>query len=247
MIIMLLLLAGASVVSARVPLADIFYTHWAHAVPVFNIAVFCYAVQYIVPELARGFTHAPQKLVPSILTGMGISFLILASVPLSVFLMLPVAEITEVASLSWGRALHPDIFFFLVNAFAFCAMLTSFWAISESFLTNMVNRLHLASEGAVKGRALCLAVIVIPPVFLASGNLVGFVNALFSAGTFGGIIMSVLPVFMLRQARRQGNRQPCWQCGRIASLPVQLLVVALFSGAGIYALCSLAGLLPPAW
>ena len=43
MIIMLLLLAGASVVSARVPLADIFYTHWAHAVPVFNIAVFCYA------------------------------------------------------------------------------------------------------------------------------------------------------------------------------------------------------------
>ena len=94
MIIMLLLLAGASVVSARVPLADIFYTHWAHAVPVFNIAVFCYAVQYIVPELARGFTHAPQKLVPSILTGMGISFLILASVPLSVFLMLPVAEIT---------------------------------------------------------------------------------------------------------------------------------------------------------
>lgn len=85
---------------------------------------------------------------------MGISFLILASVPLSVFLMLPVAEITEVASLSWGRALQPDIFFFLVNAFAFCAMLTSFWAISESFLTNMVNRLHLASEGAVKGRAL---------------------------------------------------------------------------------------------
>ena len=111
----------------------------------------------------------------------------------------------------------------------------------------MVDRLHLASEGAVKGRALCLAVIVIPPVFLASGNLVGFVNALFSAGTFGGIIMSVLPVFMLRQARRQGNRQPCWQCGCIASLPVQLLVVALFSGAGIYALCSLAGLLPPAW
>ena len=73
------------------------------------------------------------------------------------------------------------------------------------------------------------------------------IYALFSAGTFGGIIMSVLPVFMLRQARRQGNRQPCWQCGRIASLPVQLLVVALFSGAGIYALCSLAGLLPPAW
>ena len=127
---MLILLVGASLFSARVPVADILYTHWMYAVPVFNIAVFCYAVQYIVPEISRGFTHEPGKLVPSILAGAGISFVILALVPLAVFLMLPVDEISEVASLSWGRALGSPVFFVIVNAFAFCAMLTSFWAIA---------------------------------------------------------------------------------------------------------------------
>ena len=102
---MLIILVGASFLSARVPVADIFYAHWLYAVPVFNIAVFCYAVQYIVPEISRGFTHDPGKLVPSIMAGAGISFFILALVPLAVFLMLPVGDITEVASLSWGQAL----------------------------------------------------------------------------------------------------------------------------------------------
>lgn len=244
---MLILLVGASVFSARVPLADILYAHWTYAVPVFNIAVFCYAVQYIVPEISRGFTHEPQKLVPSILAGAGISFVILALVPLAVFLMLPVDEITEVASLSWGRALGSPIFFFVVNIFAFCAMLTSFWAISESFLTNMIDRLGFKSETDVKTRAFCLIVIVVPPVLLAYSGLVGFVNAIFSAGTFGGIIMSILPVFMLRSARKHGDKKPCWQCGWIAHPIMQVLVVALFLGAGVYAVLSMFGMLPSAW
>lgn len=164
MIIMLLLLAGASVVSARVPLADIFiptgpmpsrFLILPFSVMPFNIL--CRSWLAALPMRHKiGAVHPDRH--GHFLSHPGQRALVC-------FLMLPVAEITEVASLSWGRALQPDIFFFLVNAFAFCAMLTSFWAISESFLTNMVNRLHLASEGAVKGRALCLAVIVIPPVF----------------------------------------------------------------------------------
>ena len=236
---MLILLVGASLFSARVPVADILYTHWMYAVPVFNIAVFCYAVQYIVPEISRGFTHEPGKLVPSILAGAGISFVIL--------LMLPVDEISEVASLSWGRALGSPVFFVIVNAFAFCAMLTSFWAIAESFLTNMIDRLGFKSETDIRTRAACLAFIVIPPVLLAYSGLVGFVNAIFSAGTFGGIIMSILPVFMLRSARKHGDKKPCWQCGWIAHPIMQTLVVLLFASAGVYAILSLCGWLPAAW
>ena len=86
---MLLVLAGASFLSSRVPVGDILYTDWTYAMPIFNITVFCYAVQYMVPEVARGFSHQPGKLVPSILAGFVISFVILAIVPLSVFLMLP--------------------------------------------------------------------------------------------------------------------------------------------------------------
>ena len=244
---MLILLVGASLFSARVPVADILYTPWMYAVPVFNIAVFCYAVQYIVPEISRGFTHEPGKLVPSILAGAGISFVILALVPLAVFLMLPVDEISEVASLSWGRALGSPVFFVIVNAFAFCAMLTSFWAIAESFLTNMIDRLGFKSETDIRTRAACLAFIVIPPVLLAYSGLVGFVNAIFSAGTFGGIIMSILPVFMLRSSRKHGDKKPCWQCGWIAHPIMQTLVVLLFASAGVYAILSLCGWLPAAW
>ena len=98
MIAMLLVLAGASFLSSRVPVGDILYTDWTYAMPIFNITVFCYAVQYMVPEVARGFSQQPGKLVPSILAGFAISFVILAIVPLSVFLMLPFSEITEVAS-----------------------------------------------------------------------------------------------------------------------------------------------------
>ena len=150
------------------------------------------------------------------MAGAGISFFILALVPLAVFLMLPVGDITEVASLSWGQALGSPVFFVIVNLFAFCAMLTSFWAIAESFLTNMIDRLGFKSETDVRTRAICLSVIVIPPVLLAYSGLVGFVNAIFSAGTFGGIIMSILPVFMLRRARKHGDKLPCWKCGWIA-------------------------------
>ena len=88
---------------------------------------------------------------------------------------------------------------------------------------------------------------MIPPIFLASSGLVGFVNAIFSAGTFGGIIMSVLPVFMVRSARKRGDQEPCWQCGWLAARPVQGLVLTVFLGSGIYALLSMAGMLPKGW
>lgn len=214
MIAMLLVLAGASFLSSRVPVGDILYADWRYAMPIFNITVFCYAVQYMVPEVARGFAHQPGKLVPSILAGFVISFVILAIVPLSVFLMLPLSEITEVASLSWGRALSHPIFYLLVNVFAFCAMLDF---------------------------------IVLPPFLLAFFGAVSFVNAIFFAGTFGGIIMSILPVFMLRGARKSGDMDPVWTCGWIAACPIQHLLIVIFSAAGLYALASMAGMLPAGW
>ena len=247
MIAMLLVLGGASFLSSRVPMGDILYTDWTYAMPIFNITVFCYAVQYMVPEVARGFSHQPGKLVPSILAGFAISFVILAIVPLSVFLMLPLSEITEVASLSWGRALSHPIFYLLVNVFAFCAMLTSFWVISESFLTNMVDQFKLKNEFHVPTRITMLAFIVLPPFLLAFFGAVSFVNAIFFAGTFGGIIMSILPVFMLQGARRSGDMDPVWTCGWIADRPIQILLIVIFSAAGLYALASMAGMLPAGW
>ena len=72
-------------------------------------------------------------------------------------------------------------------------------------------------------------------------------NAIVSAGPVGGIIMSVLPVFMVRSARKRGDQEPCWQCGWLAARPVQGLVLTVFLGSGIYALLSMAGMLPKGW
>ncbi len=248
MVVLLILLVGGSFLSANVPVSDILYANWKYAVPVFNITVFCYAVQYIVPELSRGLSHRPQQVVPSIAAAFLISLVILAVVPFAVFLMLPVEQITEVASIAWGKALGHQIFFIVVNLFAFCAMLTSYWAIAESFLTNMVDRLGFKSETDIKTRAFCLITIAVPPFILAYSGLVSFVNAIFSAGTFGGIIMSIMPVAMLRSARKHGDQAPIWKCcGWISHPMMQGLVIAVFISAGIYALLSICGMLPAAW
>ena len=73
MSLILIVLVAASFVFARVPLPDIMYTNWIYAMPIFNITVFCFAVQYIVPELSRGLSHNPRQIVPSILVAMVIS------------------------------------------------------------------------------------------------------------------------------------------------------------------------------
>ena len=57
----------------------------------------------------------------------------------------------------------------------------------------------------------------------------------------------ILPVFMLRSARKHGDHAPCWRCGWIAHPIMQFLVVVLFASAGIYAIFSLCGWLPAAW
>ena len=247
MSLILIVLVAASFIFAKVPFSDIMYTHWIYAMPIFNITVFCFAVQYIVPELSRGLSHAPQQIVPSILVAMIISLAILALVPLSVYLMLPVSEITEVASLSWGKVLPGKMFFVLVNLFGFGAMLTSFWAISESFLTNIIDKFQFKSETDFKTRFGTLIFIVVPPFLLAYYGIVSFVNAIYLAGTLGGIIMSVLPVFMLNAAKRKGDKEPIWQCGWMSCSFIQGLVVAVFCFAGLYSVAGLFGMLPAGW
>lgn len=247
MVAVLLVLVGASFLWARVPVEDIMYMNWQYAIPIFNITVFCYAVQYIVPELARGLHHAPQHIVPSIAVGFGISFFILALVPLAVYFMIPVGDIGEVASLEWGRALGHNVFYLLVNFFAFCAMMTSYWAIAESFFSNIVDRFHVKGEGSFTTRAIILAFIAIPPFYLAYSGMVGFVDAIFCAGTFGGVMMSILPVYMLKQARKKGNREPFFTCGILFHPLIQWIIVIVFSASGIYAIASLLGLVSHAW
>ena len=96
-------------------------------------------------------------------------------------------------------------------------------------------------------RAVILAFIAIPPFYLAYSGMVGFVNAIFCAGTFGGIMMSILPVYMLKNARKKGNKEPVFTCGCLFHPAIQWMVVIVFAASGIYALASLVGMVPGSW
>ncbi|MDR1785657.1 MAG: hypothetical protein LBR23_04240, partial [Spirochaetaceae bacterium] len=155
-------------------------------------------------------------------------------------------KVTQVATLAWGQALGQWAFF-VANLFALCAMMTSYWAVGGSFLTNIVDMFKMKSETDVKNRLIALLCVAVPPFILAYSGLIGFVDAIYLAGTFGGVIMSVLPALMVRSARKNGDLEPEWKCGWYSAAWVQIVMIVLFCLAAIYAIVGLFGLLPAAW
>ncbi|MDR1786140.1 MAG: hypothetical protein LBR23_06750, partial [Spirochaetaceae bacterium] len=81
MIVLLVVIIGFSFLSGKADVGRAIYSNWTFAVPVFNVAIFCYIAQYAVPELSRGLRHDAAKLPKSIVTGMLITGVLLAMVP----------------------------------------------------------------------------------------------------------------------------------------------------------------------
>jgi amino acid permease len=96
-------------------------------------------------------------------------------------------------------------------------------------------------------RLLVLAVVALPPFLLAYSGIASFVNALYFAGTFGGVLMGIIPVLLLNAARRRGDVSSEFVCGWYAHRSVQWLIVATFFLSGVYAVVSLFGVLPESW
>ena len=215
-------------------------------VPLLSSAIFCYIAQYAVPELARGMRHTPKKLPVAIILGMFITGVLLAVVPLAVLSLTGAEEVTQVATLAWGQALGTWALY-TANIFALCAMMTSYWAVGGSMLTNIVDMFKLKDEKDTKTRLIAIACTVLPPFILAYAGLVSFVDAIGWAGTFGGVIMSIVPVLMLNNARKKGDIEPEWKCGWYAHPAVQGMIIVIFSLAAIYFICSMIGILPAGW
>lgn len=82
--VMVGVIIAASFLSDKANVNSALYANWTYAVPVFNVAIFCYIAQYAVPEMARGLRHDPRKLPKAITTGMFLTAVLLALVPLAV-------------------------------------------------------------------------------------------------------------------------------------------------------------------
>lgn len=246
MVVLLGIIVIASFLSGKADVSRAVYANWTYAVPLLSSAIFCYIAQYAVPELARGMRHTPKKLPVAIILGMFITGVLLAVVPLAVLSLTGAEEVTQVATLAWGQALGTWALY-TANIFALCAMMTSYWAVGGSMLTNIVDMFKLKDEKDTKTRLIAIACTVLPPFILAYAGLVSFVDAIGWAGTFGGVIMSIVPVLMLNNARKKGDIDPEWKCGWYAHPAVQGMIIVIFSLAAIYFICSMIGILPAGW
>ncbi|MCB2765379.1 hypothetical protein KQ886_14705, partial [Listeria monocytogenes] len=77
----------------------------------------------------------------AVITGMLTTFVLLSIVPLSVIALTGLENQSAVAPLAWGKALG-EWAFFTANPFALCAMLTSYWGLGGSCLTNIFDKVH---------------------------------------------------------------------------------------------------------
>lgn len=200
MVVMLTALVAATLLKDTTQMRNLLDGDWRYMVPVFNVVVFCFSAQYIVPEMARGFADKPEQLPKAIIVGMVVTFILLAAVPMSVIALSGLDDISDVATISWGQALGQWAFF-SANIFALCAMLTSYWGLGGSFLTNIFDKFRLGNDELPLRRFGVLLLVVVPPFALAYSGLVSFVNALYFAGVFSGVILSIMPMLILRGAQ----------------------------------------------
>ena len=103
MVVMITILVAATLLKETASVSYLLDGNWLYMVPVFNVVAFCFSAQYIVPEMARGFADKPEKLPKAIMVGMLLTFCLLALVPLSVIALSGLDNISDVATISWGR------------------------------------------------------------------------------------------------------------------------------------------------
>ncbi|SDS22979.1 Amino acid permease [Halopseudomonas litoralis] len=246
MVTIVVLLIGATVLHDNTDMAHLWHSQWKYAIPVFNLAVFVFGAQFLVPELVRGNLETPTKIPRLIITGMVLTLILVAAIPASVIALVGMDNLSEVATLSWGRSLGSWAYY-TANCFALLAMLTSYWGLGGCLFTNIFDHFRLGSENHKGKRLLVLVAVGVPPFLLVYSGLGSFVNALYFAGTFGGVLMGIIPILLLRAARRTGDRTPEFVCGWYAHPAIQVFIVVLFASSAVYALASVFGLLPSSW
>jgi len=190
--------------------------------------------QSIVPEVVRGLAHDPKSIVRAIKWGLGINLLFLLLFPVAIFGLQNPDAISQVVTLSWGRTLGPTIYL-TVNLFALLALLTSFWASAGAVMGNVVEIMRADSEWNVGTRLAAFGVTVAPSLVLVFLGRLEFGDMIESAGAVGGVVLAVLPIFVLARARAASSRRPEYQVGALYSPIVKIALFVFYVGVLAYA------------
>ncbi|MGC3875365.1 aromatic amino acid transport family protein [Halomonas sp. GXIMD04776] len=233
--LLLLVLIAATLIGPGVEWKYLANVSIIQGIPIFSLVLFSFISQYTVPAIARGFAESGnvRRLPSCIVTSQIIlGLLFIAVVAVTLGLSGP-DEVTEVATVAWGQALGPWAFI-AGNVFTLLAFVTSFWAIGETALTNLVDQFKFPSEWDVKYRLIAITTVAVPPFIVAYSDFIGFVDAISFAGAFAGVLMAVLPILMVNRARKHGDRKPEWTCGNLAHPMIQGVIVIIFTLAALY-------------
>lgn len=237
--IMLMILIGLCIMTffnSNTSYINVLETNWdiATSLPVFNIAIFIYSSQYIVPEMARGFKDKQHLLPYAIIIGMIITFLLLSLVPFSAIALESLSGISQVVTLSWGKALGIYAFY-IANIFAICAIATSYWGLGQTLISNLADSLKLNIESNFINKAIITLVSITPPFILVILDYVSEIDeALYWPGVMSGIVLSIFPVMLLNNSRKKGDKESIYVCNRIiANRSIQTLIIVVFVSATI--------------
>lgn len=218
--------------------------NWMAIIPIFNTVVFVYSSQYIVPEMARGFSHEPQMLPKAVILGNFITFLMLSLVPLSAIVLDGLENISGVVTISWGKAIG-EWAFMIANLFALFAILTSYWGLGGMFITNIADQINKNADNNLNVRFFILLVVVVPPLILVLFNLVDTIDdALYWPGVVGGIILSFFPILILTNSRKHGDLPAAWKVPDfLTSWAVKGIIVVVYLVATLLSIAAKYGIL----
>lgn len=246
MFAILLTLIIATFFKADVNFENLLETHWdiIAIIPIFNTVVFVYSSQYIVPEMARGFSHKPEMLPKAIIAGNVITFCMLALVPLSAIILEGLQNISQVVTLSWGKAIG-DWAFVIANLFGLFAILTSYWGLGGMFITNVADQINKDADNDLKIRFFILLAVSLPPLLAVCFNWVKNIDdALYWPGVVGALILSFFPILILSAARKQNEQPTNWQCPAfLTTWWVKATVIVVYLAATIFSIAAKYGFL----
>ncbi len=230
----LVALVIATFFKAELNFSNALEMHWdlVAILPIFNTVVFVYSSQYIVPEMARGFSHKPEMLPKAIVLGNFITFALLALVPLSAIVLEGLQNISDVVTISWGKAIG-DWAFLIANLFGLFAVLTSYWGLGGMFVTNIADQINKDADNNLTLRFVILLFVAVPPLAIVLLQLIDSIDqALYWPGVVGALILSFFPILILQNARKNGDHEATWVCPPILTnwgAKITIILVYLFA------------------
>ena len=202
------------------------------------VGIFTSMSQATVPEIVRGLSHNPRQIPRAILMGLFINLLFLLAFPVAIFGLQSPDEMSEVITVSWGRALGPAVWV-MINLFALLALITSFWGGALAAMGNVIEALGVKSERALAPRLAAFGITVAPSLALVLIGKLAFGDMIAIAGAVGGVILAVLPIPILIRARRRNERAPEFTCGSLFSAPARALLAVFYVAILAYAAFSM--------